>query len=118
VCPGFAHNAQEHRATHRRGTDFGFLPSYIDDFVAAGLLLYAAFAVSRKREDGAVLLVMAWAIVCGGLYYSFFGQLQNATSNDISGLPSMAMVLIKGAMFVVAIIALILAVRRATQQNE
>ncbi len=61
----------------RRKTDFENFHSYIDDFIAGGLLLYAAHAVTRGKRSGPVLLAVAWAVLCGGLYGSFFWQLES-----------------------------------------
>ena len=61
--------------TLRRKTNFDNLHSYVDDFIVGALLLYAARATNRERSSGPILLVVAWAVLCGGLYGSFFGQL-------------------------------------------
>ena len=70
----------------RRRTNFETVSGYVDDFIAGGLLLYAARAVSRRKPSGPVLLVVAWAVLCGGLYGSFFGQLEHGAPHDVSGL--------------------------------
>src|SRR5215510_10768584 len=97
----------------RRRTNFETISGYVDDFIAGGLLLYAARAVSRGRPSGRVLLVLAWAVLCGGLYNSFFGQLAGAGSRDVSGLPGAAVVVVKGALYAVALTSLVLSVRAA-----
>jgi hypothetical protein len=45
----------------RRRTNFENFHGYIDDFIIGALLLYAAYAVTRKRRSGPILLVVAWA---------------------------------------------------------
>ena len=60
----------------RRRSNFDDIPAYIDDFLVGALLLYAARAVTLQKPSGPVLLVAAWAVLCGGLYGSIFGQLQ------------------------------------------
>jgi hypothetical protein len=101
----------------RRGMHIDFVPAYIDDFIAGGLLLYAASAVSRRRDNGPVLLVLAWAVLCGGLYYSFsfFGQIQNIAAWDVSGLPGIAIVWCKGILFAAAVVSLFLSVKSAAR---
>jgi hypothetical protein len=99
--------------TLRRRTNFETIAGYVDDFIAGGLLLYAARAVSRGKPSGPVLLVAAWAILCGGLYGSFFHQLESAASHDVSGLGNTTVVLIKGGLYAVALVALVLSVRAA-----
>ena len=101
--------------TLRRRTNFETISGYVDDFIAGALLLYAARAVSRKQPRGPVLLVAAWAILCGGLYNSFFFQLERTASHDVSGLGNTTVVLIKGALYAVALVSLVLSVRSATR---
>lgn len=98
----------------RRRTHFDNIPAYIDDFLIGAFLLYAARSASLGKQNGPVLLVAAWAVFCGGLYNSFFGQLRNPATHDISGYSNALVVFIKGAIYLVAIGSLIMAVRSAT----
>jgi len=97
----------------RRRTNFETISGYVDDFIAGGLLLYAARAVSRQKPRGPVLLVAAWAVLCGGLYGSFFYQLESGAPRDVSGLANATVVLIKGLLYAVALVGLALSVRAA-----
>jgi hypothetical protein len=97
----------------RRRTNFETISGYVDDFIAGGLLLYAARAVSRKKPSGPVLLVAAWAVLCGGLYNSFFYQLESSASHDVSGLANVTVVLVKGVLYAIALAGLALSVRAA-----
>ncbi len=97
----------------RRKTNFENFHSYADDFIAGALLLYAAYAVTRHKRSGKVLLVVAWAVLCGGLYGSFFGQLASTETHDVGGLPNMAVVFIKGVLYAIALTGLVLASRSA-----
>lgn len=96
----------------RRRTNFSDIPGYIDDFIIGILLLFAAWAVVRERPYGGSLLTAAWGILCGGLWGSLFGQLYSAASNDVSGLPNTTVVFIKVLIYCIAIIALVLSIRR------
>jgi hypothetical protein len=96
----------------RRRTDFSTISGYLDDFAAGGLLLLAASLVSRGHPRGRAALVAAWGILCGGLYNSFFGQLESARSTDVSGLPSAVVIAVKGALYCVALYALYRSVTR------
>jgi hypothetical protein len=98
--------------TARRRTNFDDIPAYIDDFLIGALLYWSARSVSRGHAHGPALLIAAWGILCGGLWSSFFGQLQGVGANDISGLRNGVVVLIKGALYLVALAALYLSVRR------
>jgi hypothetical protein len=96
----------------RRRTDFSDLPAYVDDFIAGALLLVAARAVTRGRPYGRALLAAAWGVLCGGGWYSIFGQLASTTAYDISGLPNGVVVAIKLVIYGVALTSLVLTVRR------
>jgi hypothetical protein len=102
----------------RRRTNFETISGYVDDFIAGGLLLYAARAVSRKKPRGPALLVAAWAVLCGGLYNSFFYQLESGASHDVSGLANTTVVLVKGGLYAVALVALGLSVRAAAAESR
>lgn len=102
----------------RRRTNFETISGYVDDFIAGGLLLYAARAVSQKKPRGPVLLVAAWAVLCGGLYGSFFHQVGSSASHDVSGLANLTVVLIKGALYAVALVALGLSLRAAAASKR
>src|SRR5690242_2443096 len=82
--------------TVRRRTNFHPVYSYVDDFIAGGLLLWAAYMAHRKRRYANPLLCAAWGILSGGLYYSFFGQIERGAATDISGIQNIYVVLIKG----------------------
>lgn len=104
--------------TIRRGTDFSNIPTYIDDFLIGAFLLYAASSVSRGKANGSVMLVAAWAVLCGGLYASFFHQLQNPAPQDVSGHSNLLVVLIKGMLYLVAIGSLVLSIRSAARSGR
>jgi hypothetical protein len=101
----------------RRGSNFSNIPAYIDDFIAGIFLLTAAIAVSRQKAHGPALLVAAWGVLAGGLYGSFFGQVQNVSNADISGLPNPAVVLVKGCLFLLAVVALVFSIRSASHRE-
>lgn len=50
----------------RRRRNVDNIPAYIDDFLVGALLLYAARAVTLQKQNGRVLIVAAWAVLCGG----------------------------------------------------
>jgi len=102
----------------RRRTHFEHFHSYVDDFIAGALLLYAAQAVTRGKRSGPVLLAVAWAVLCGGLYGSFFWQLFSTEARDVGGLPNVTVVAIKGVLYAIALVALVLASRAAIARQE
>jgi hypothetical protein len=100
----------------RRGNDFSHIAAYADDFLAGGLLLSAAIATSKRLPIAPILLVVAWAILSGGFYYSFFGQLESTVRSDVSGLSNMTILVVKGALYIVVLVALVLAIRHLVRQ--
>lgn len=103
--------------TLRRRTDFSTLAFYVDDYIAGGLLLWAAWSVSRGRPNGRAWLVAAWGVLSGGLYGSFFGQLAHV-GPDVSGHSNAFVAAVKGVLYAVSIAGLVLSVRRARQAPE
>jgi hypothetical protein len=97
----------------RRRTNFDDISGYIDDFIIGALLLWRARSVSRGYAYGRPLLTAAWGILCGGLWSTFFGQVRSMKANDISGLGNSVVASIKGALYLVALPALYLSLRRA-----
>ncbi|MCB9857581.1 MAG: hypothetical protein H6818_18010 [Phycisphaerales bacterium] len=104
--------------TARRGTDFSTIFFYVDDYLAGGLLLWAAIAVTRKHRYGPALLVGAWGVICGGMYYSFFGQIEGFGPTDVSGYSKWTVVTIKGLIGCVALAAWVLSMRRMATSEK
>ena len=102
----------------RRKANFDHLAYYADDFIVGGFLLYAARAATKNKSRGMLLLAVAWALLCGGLYYSFFGQVYSSAAIDISGMPNIMVVAIKGCLLVFAIVNLIMAVKLSAKIND
>ena len=101
----------------RRRGHFHPLAFYLDDFIAGAFLLWAASRAQGKSPLGNALLCASWGSVCGGLYYSFFGQLQLGSSTDLSGLANSRVVLVKGLLFVVALSALVSSIRHSRRDK-
>ena len=102
----------------RRRTNFDPIHSYVDDFIAGALLLWAARAVSLRRPNAGLLLAAAWGVLCGGLYGSFFWQLESSASHDVSGIANATVVLVKGVLYAIALAGLVLSVRAAAPGAE
>lgn len=84
-----------------------------DDYILAALVLYGAWMVGRDFRRGQCFLAAAWGIVCGVGYGSFFGQLHRLQQGepDPAPIPSAWVAVIKGALFALAILALIATLR-------
>ncbi len=66
---------------------------------------------------GGLLLVVAWALLCGGLYASFFGQIESDAALDVSGAPNWVAVAVKGVLYVIAIAGLVTSARRVASER-
>jgi len=96
----------------RRRTSFHPIASYVDDLIAGALLLVAARAASREQANADVWLAGAWGVLAGGLYGSFFWQLAQWRDVDVSGQSGLIVVVVKGVLYAISMIALICSLRR------
>jgi hypothetical protein len=103
--------------TLRRRANFNPLAMYVDDYIAGVLLLIAALGVTLGRNWGLPALIGAWGIVVGGMYSSFFAQVHNPATHDISGLSNWIVVTVKGVVFAIAIFCFARAVLRASRSK-
>ncbi|TAK15445.1 MAG: hypothetical protein EPO35_07545 [Acidobacteria bacterium] len=101
--------AETTRRWHELG-DIRAAPFWLDDWLIGAFLLYGAWRTRRSDPSGRVVLAAAWGFACGQVYASFFGQLALIDQADPSGLSGATVVAIKGAMFALAITALLFAV--------
>jgi hypothetical protein len=98
----------------RRKTDFSSVTGYVDDFFAGAFLLFAAWSASRGTRYAQALLVAAWATLAGGLFGSFFGQIESALhgGTDVSGSSQAVVITIKGILYAITLYATVAAIRR------
>src|SRR5688572_29709408 len=71
--------------TYRRWDNLLDWPSWLDDYIAAGLLLYAWRAGQGSLVYSRPYLMAAWGYTTGMAYMAFFGHLQRAETVDVSG---------------------------------
>ena len=102
--------------TIRRGRDIGYWPNYLDDYFIGIILILAARAASKAKPYGDAFLVTAWALLCGGLYYSFTGQFQ--IIEDVSGLANSVVIAIKAVLYACSIFFLVLSVKQASTKQR
>ena len=90
-----------------------------DDYIMGAFLLYGAWRTGKNLRSGQRVLAAAWAFACGFGYYSFFGQWQNLRLGvrDPAPISSEWVLLIKGIFFGLAIVALVVSLRRLPE-NE
>lgn len=105
------------RRWHQLG-DIGELPFWIDDFLIGGFLLAGAWKTRRDIEAGRPWLAAAVGFAAGMIYASFFSQLATIGAPDPSGLSGVTVVTIKGALFVLAVYALVVVLRPASTERR
>jgi hypothetical protein len=96
----------------RRRTNFESPAFYVDDFLAGALLLWAANSARRDHPRAQRRLAAAWGVLAGGLYGSFFGQLEDWRDVDVGGQAGIVVVAIKGALYAITLAALVATLRR------
>lgn len=100
--------------TLRRWSTWRQAPANLfDDYIMGAFLLYAAWLTGRDVRGGRPYLIAAWGFACGLGYYSFFGQLDSVLKGqpDPAPLPSEWVLVIKGIVWALAIIALVISIR-------
>jgi hypothetical protein len=100
----------------RRRTNFSPLHAYVDDLLAGALLLVAARAATHGRANADAWLAGAWGILCGGLYGSFFWQLERMHEVVVGGSAGAVVVAVKGILYAIAIAAFVCSLRRAARR--
>ncbi|HYR77565.1 MAG TPA: hypothetical protein VEM96_17245 [Pyrinomonadaceae bacterium] len=91
-----------------------------DDYVIGAFLLYGAWRVGKDPRNGQRYLAAAWAFACGMGYFSFFRQLERVQLHEADPAPisSESVLIIKGVMWGLAIVALALTLRRLPEASS
>jgi hypothetical protein len=87
--------------------DIRVWPFWLDDWAIGAFLVYGAWRAGKDLRTGQPILAASLAFAAGMGYASFFSQLAEIDRADPSGVSSMVVVAIKGAMFVLAVVAVI-----------
>lgn len=84
-----------------------------DDYMLAGLILYSAWLTGQDLRRGQSFLAAGWGMAVGVAYGSFFRQLDHfrAGEPDPAPIPAIWVVVVKGALLVLSIIALVVTLR-------
>lgn len=101
--------------TTRRWSTWKQSPANLfDDYIMGAFLLYGAWRTGKNLRSGQRVLAAAWAFACGFGYFSFFGQLHSLRLGEADPAPISSgwVLLIKGIGFTLAIIALVLSLKR------
>jgi hypothetical protein len=93
--------------------------SLFDDYILAALVLYGAWLAGHDFRRGQCFLAAAWGIVCGVGYGSVMGQLHRLQSGepDPAPIPSSWVLVIKGVLLLLAMIALVSTLRAKTKSG-
>jgi hypothetical protein len=102
-------------ATARRWDELGDLEMWLvwlDDWAIAGFLLWGAWRTRHDLAASRHILAAAWGFACGLGYASFVFSLLSTNATDPSGLRTPVVAGVKGAMLLLALIALIGVLRK------
>ena len=104
----------------RWGTWREYPPALIDDYILGAFLLTGAWLAGRRFDAGQRVLAAAWGFTCGLGYYSFFEQLRRYRLGEIdpAPIPSGAVLIIKGAAVLLAIMALVITLRARNPEGS
>jgi len=89
-------------------------PSFFDDFILGGLLLYGAWRVTKDARSGQKFLVAGWGVALGMVYSSFFYQLRMLQEGaaDPAPVSSEWVAVIKGLGFLIVLVGLVTSLRK------
>ena len=93
--------------------------SLFDDYILGAFLLYGAWRAGRNVHSGQRFLAAAWAFMCGMAYLSFFGQLDRLRAGEVDPAPiaSKWVLMIKGIGLGLAVLALVISLRRIPEKQ-
>jgi hypothetical protein len=105
--------------TMRRWSTWQESPANLfDDYLLGAFLLYGAWRTGKNLREGQRVLAGAWGFACGLGYYSFFGQWQSLHSGqpDPAPIASEWVLLIKGIAVLLAVVALVISLKRLPEE--
>ena len=106
--------------TMRRWSTWRESPANLfDDYILGAFLLYGAWRTGKNLRSGQRVLAAAWAFACGLGYYSFFGQLKSMQAGEVdpAQVPSVWILVIKGVMVGLAIVALVVSLKALPEER-
>ncbi len=94
-------------------------PSFFDDYILGGLLLYGAWRVTKNARDGQKFLAAGWGFALGMVYSSFFFQLSQMRlgAADPAPIPTEWVAVVKGIGFVLVILGFIASLRKVSVEE-
>lgn len=93
--------------TIRRWGVWGYLPSWLDDYLVGAFLLFGAYRSRCNAQTGQKTLAAAWGFFCGMFYLSFFGHLKTIHEPDPGNIPQITLTILIGLAFLGSILGLV-----------
>jgi hypothetical protein len=95
-------------------------PALFDDYFLGAFLLYGAWRVGKNARSGQRFLAAGFAFMCGRAYGSFFSQIQNLRMgvSDPAPISSTGVAVIKGIGLTLAIVGLVLSLRKSPETTN
>ncbi len=97
----------------RNWGDWGYWPFWVVDYIAAGLLIWGGFGVTRAGRGARVRLGGAWGFTCAMFYMSFFSHMASLGRPDHGPVDPMRLTVIIGIMFAITIAGFVMALAGA-----
>ncbi|HVI72865.1 MAG TPA: hypothetical protein VM656_15430 [Pyrinomonadaceae bacterium] len=93
--------------------------SLFDDYILGAFLLYGAWRVGKSVYSGQRFLAAAWAFTCGMAYLSFFGHMARLRAGEVDPAPiaSKWVLMIKGVGLGLSVLALVVSLRRISDEH-
>jgi hypothetical protein len=95
-------------------SDLHYFITWFDDYLIGGFLIFSAVKTYKNWRMGNKYLIASWGFANGMIFYSFFGQLQMMNNVDPAPVSSATVLFIKGIMFAICIISLLLTLASIT----
>jgi hypothetical protein len=93
------------------------IPFWMDDMLAGGFLLFAAWALRRVTSGSLATMAAAWGFASGMLYVSFFDKLFDPARTDPGNFAIGVLTILVGIAFATALICLLLSIREAARHH-
>jgi len=92
--------------TIRRFGEWGYMPSWIDDYILGVFLIIPSILILKDQVRGIKLLIARWAITVGMTYGSFFSKLSPTASDYQSNISPDFLIVLIGMAFLCSVIGL------------
>lgn len=91
---------------------------WFDDYLAGGILLYAALKIYKGLPGSRLILAAAWGFATGNMLGSFYSQIKFLHEQDPAPVSSESVAIIKGMALLYCIVALSLAMKQKQTEPD